>query len=284
MEWSSTFADTRSPGVFFTRFIVVIGLASNTSGQTMASPFAFIPEQFRGAWSLLLTAFDYALDSHVDRWQFAVGLSELQSSGATHGHVRRLLLRGLAEHGKETTVPGDRERSFRPLVPTFFPPTPVSSSLPTAPSLCEMLLLNNKIQLHRNDSLHCKITQIVPSHLHIAAETRPRHDSPHPAASLSLPNGTTPLATALQRPRHQALPRSRPEPGLRSWPLFKKKAGPNSLTSLFPPASKSPAAIRATVEIAAIVSLVPLIRFHGDGNGLHIFWDAVAHNQRHRCP
>ena len=49
----------------------------------MASPFAFIPEQFRGAWSLLLTAFDYALDSHVDRWQFAVALSELQSSGAT---------------------------------------------------------------------------------------------------------------------------------------------------------------------------------------------------------
>src|SRR5436309_684327 len=88
---------------------------------TMASPFALIPEQLRGAWSLLLTAFDYALDSHVDRWQFAVALSELQSSGVTLADVRWLLLRGLAEHAKETTVPGDRERSFRPLVATSFP-------------------------------------------------------------------------------------------------------------------------------------------------------------------
>src|SRR6478736_4874326 len=87
----------------------------------MYDPSALIDGGFRAALSLLLKASQYALDSRADRWQFAVELAELTSQGATLTNIRWLILRGFAEHGKETTVPGDDERSFRNLPPTSFP-------------------------------------------------------------------------------------------------------------------------------------------------------------------
>jgi len=81
-----------------------------------------IPDRFRSGLAVLLTAFDYAQDSQSDPWQFAVELPELLSKGATLPDLRWLILRQFAEHGKETTLPGDPQRTFRPLAATSFPP------------------------------------------------------------------------------------------------------------------------------------------------------------------
>src|SRR5436190_9383827 len=80
-----------------------------------------ISSQFRQALAVLLKAYDYAQDSGADAWQFAVELPELISRGATLPDLRWLIIRKFAEHAKETTIPGDALRSFRPLAPTSFP-------------------------------------------------------------------------------------------------------------------------------------------------------------------
>jgi hypothetical protein len=80
-----------------------------------------VPDRFRAGLAILLTAFDYAQDSQTDAWQFAVELPELFSTGATLADIRWLVLRGFAEHGKETTLPGDDKRTFRRLASTSFP-------------------------------------------------------------------------------------------------------------------------------------------------------------------
>src|SRR5438128_164279 len=87
----------------------------------MASWFGVIPDQFRPALLSLLRASNYAAECNADRWQFAVDLPQLFASGATLTDIRWLVRRGFALHAKETTVPGDAERSFRPLAPTSFP-------------------------------------------------------------------------------------------------------------------------------------------------------------------
>ena len=78
-------------------------------------------ELFGDALAILLTAFEYSTYSRVDRWEFAVEMNELHSKGASIADIRWLILCGFAEHAKETTIPGDPKRSFRPLATTCFP-------------------------------------------------------------------------------------------------------------------------------------------------------------------
>ncbi len=87
----------------------------------MGLPFVIIPDRFRPGLAALVTAYDYARDSQTDTWQFAVDLCDLLSSGATLADVRWLIVRGFAEHARETTIPGDKCRSFRTLPPTYLP-------------------------------------------------------------------------------------------------------------------------------------------------------------------
>src|ERR1700677_4969969 len=76
-----------------------------------------------GALRLLLAAFNYASDTHIDPWQFAVEIDELRQRGAALTDVRWLVTKGWAEHRREVPVPGDEERSFRTLATTDFPHT-----------------------------------------------------------------------------------------------------------------------------------------------------------------
>jgi hypothetical protein len=80
-----------------------------------------IPERFQAALAALLTSFDYAQDSGLDAWQFAIDLPELLANGATLADLRWLIHRGFAEHSKETTIAGEPARSFRSLARTNFP-------------------------------------------------------------------------------------------------------------------------------------------------------------------
>jgi len=62
----------------------------------------------------LLQSWHYAEDVGADVWQFAVDLAELKSLGLTSSDLRWLILKGYADHARETTLAGDAERSFRP--------------------------------------------------------------------------------------------------------------------------------------------------------------------------
>src|SRR5258708_4304020 len=106
----------------------------------MGQVFPPIPDRFRSALSLLLSAYDYALDCQADPWQFAVAFSELIDHGATIADLRWLIPRGFAAHARETTIPGDKERSFRQLAPTCYPPDLCVTLSPTAAPTIRSLL------------------------------------------------------------------------------------------------------------------------------------------------
>jgi hypothetical protein len=56
-----------------------------------------------------------ARHSHCDRWEFAVEIDQLMSTGISTSHLRLLVRRGLVEHATEITLLGDRGRRFRVL-------------------------------------------------------------------------------------------------------------------------------------------------------------------------
>ncbi len=69
----------------------------------------------------LFRAFQYALDSQSDVWDFAVEIEELTALGASNSEFRWLLAQGYADHAQEITLPGDCRRRFRPLGRNRFP-------------------------------------------------------------------------------------------------------------------------------------------------------------------
>lgn len=86
----------------------------------MADATSPVPRRLGPAIGVLLSAFDYAQDIGVCRWQFAVDVSELLATGAAIADLRWLVLKRFAEPAREVTVPGDRERVFRELPASAF--------------------------------------------------------------------------------------------------------------------------------------------------------------------
>ena len=68
----------------------------------------------RAALAELLEAHDYARDAHHDLWDFAVELGVLAALGLTLTDLRWLVCKQYVEHAREVTLPGDKERAFRP--------------------------------------------------------------------------------------------------------------------------------------------------------------------------
>ena len=60
----------------------------------------------------LRRAYDYAQDSGVDRWEFAVEIDQLFRFGWSANDVRWLLAKGYAQHGQESPLCGRVHRTF----------------------------------------------------------------------------------------------------------------------------------------------------------------------------
>ena len=68
----------------------------------------------------LQEAHDLAVDVGVDVWEFALDLRELRSVGLTNSDLRWMVLKGYLQPGCETTLPGEPQRSFRPIQGLIF--------------------------------------------------------------------------------------------------------------------------------------------------------------------
>lgn len=73
-----------------------------------------LPPKLAPGITALLEAFDYAQDVDCDAWEFAVSIRELQSLGIVASDLRWLVRKGFIEHASEVTVLGDNGRQFRP--------------------------------------------------------------------------------------------------------------------------------------------------------------------------
>jgi hypothetical protein len=227
-----------------------------------------IPERFRPALELLVTAYNYAEDSRADRWQFAIGLTELQTHGATLADIRWLILRGFAEHARETTNPGDSERSFRKLAATAFPPD---------------------TYLVLSDSGAATLKQSFGA---VQKKTATRGEtSINPVADICLPPTTraTPEWDALRRElRYQDGVIKRYRVPARNQALvltaFQEMGWPEFIDDPLPPTvdQDSKERLQATIKSLNRNQLARAIRFHGNGNGQQVYWQAIAPRKRQR--
>jgi len=223
---------------------------------------SLIPDRFRAGLTDLLTAYDYAEDSQTDPWQFATGLADVLSVGATLADVRWLVLRGFAEHARETTVPGDATRTFRALAPTSFPP-----------------------------DLHLTLTAVGAAAIRsllAGSTTAPQFDTVEPAAEVDSP--LCPTALTDLKPFWDASHRELRYNGrlvkrfrvparnqIAILDAFQEDGWPEFIDDPIPPEHGIDPKHRLNVTIKSLNrnQLAPLIRFHGNGSGLQVYWEAV---------
>ncbi len=227
-----------------------------------------IAERFRPALETLVTAFNYADDSRTDHWQFAIGLTELQASGATLADLRWLILRGFAEHARETTIPGDAERSFRKLTPTAFPA-----------ETCFVLSPAGALNLTK--TLHISQNATAPIDNQAAAIGGTK-EQPPPDSRLT--PEWDPVRREL-RYRGKILKRYRVPAQNQELVLtaFQESGWPEFIDDPLPPAAgqDSKERLQATIKSLNRNQLLHEIRFHGNGNGQQVYWEAIA-TERHR--
>jgi hypothetical protein len=235
-------------------------------GQT-TSP---VPDRFRSALSLLLSAYDYALDCQADPWQFAVAFTELIEHGATVADIRWLILRGYAAHARETTIPGDKERTFRQLAPTCFPPDLCVALAPTATATIRSLLeTSNFTHSHGKD---------FPSSSQGRSGGRPSLGA-HPVTPQSILKPLWDQAHRELRYNGQVVKRYRVPAANQQAILdaFEEDGWPEFIDDPIPPDGDQDPKRRLNVTIKSLNrnQIISLIRFHGNGNGLQIHWEAV---------
>jgi hypothetical protein len=227
----------------------------------MADLRIFIPDRFRSALVALLTAFDYAADSRADPWQLAIELPELVSNGATLNDIRWLILRKFAEHAKETTIPGDSKRSFRPLALTCIPhDTCLVLSADGAATIRFALGLQSTDVRQKNERLAPKVVDVPRAPL---TRITPEWDE----ARRELRYDGQVIKRYRVPARNQALVLA----------TFQELDWPEVIDDPLPPEGEQDPKqrLQATIKSLNRNQLKPLIRFHGNGNGLQVSWEPV---------
>lgn len=237
----------------------------------MARPQTIIADRFRPALDALVIAFHYAEDSQIDRWQFAISLVELQASGATLADLRWLIFRGFAEHARETTIPGDTERSFRRLVPTAFPTDACFVLSAAGASFVTKALCTGQ---GTTAPIESQSTDIAARTTRTPADSR-----------------LTPEWDAVRRQlryRGKVIKRYRVPAQNQELVLtaFQESGWPEFIDDPLRPAADqdSKERLQATIKSLNRNQLARSISFHGNGNGQQVYWKAIASERRRTRP
>jgi hypothetical protein len=102
-------------------------------GTAMSTPElrGFNHPRIRLVLSILQRAAKLADEGKCHRWEFAVELDHLLSSGATVNDLRAMLFEGTIEAAVETTSPRSKSRRFRQAASMAIPPTAIASYFST---------------------------------------------------------------------------------------------------------------------------------------------------------
>jgi len=236
----------------------------------MSQNFDFIPDRLRSGLATMLTAYDYAQDSQSDPWQFAVELSDLMSIGTTLTDIRWLVRRGFAELARETTIPGDANRTFRPLaLICIVADAGVVLTTVGAESIRSLLRSNRA---------------------HIPASASGLRDEPEGPQSLPSMVGPPAPSVLVVTPEWDAIHRELRFAGqvVKRYRVparnqaaildaFQEDGWPEFIDDPIPPDGNQDPKHRLSVTIKSLNrnQLLPLLRFHGNGNGLQVYWEAV---------
>jgi hypothetical protein len=81
--------------------------------STMLTAEAVLPTPLSAGHLQLLQAFDCAVQSASDVWDFASEIADLRAAGMTSADLRWLVTMGFAQHGEEISAYGAPHRVFR---------------------------------------------------------------------------------------------------------------------------------------------------------------------------
>jgi hypothetical protein len=221
--------------------------------------------------SVLLEAYEYALDLRLDAWDFAVEISTLRPLGMTNSDCRWLVGKGLVEAGFELTLSGDERRSFRQC-----------TNLKLSKRTCLVLTSAGVVAAGGQapvDSLLERVSSVVETH------ERPNHrpvSFPEiiAAAGLSEPKPTW------DRDRQQLrlgnvivkqfkVPAANQEAILAA---FQEEDWPVRIDDPLPPKAEQDPKRRLhdTINSLNRNQKRPLLRFVGDGSGQGVRWEFVS--------
>jgi hypothetical protein len=220
------------------------------------------------AFGLLIRAYRHAADSSGDPWQFAISIDELRGIGLHDIDLCWLLNKRYAEHGVETTIPGDQRRSFRTL------PTRI-----VCPHTFYTLAKEGFAALSR---LGQSSGHAPPGHPQKETEAVTEEHSSNGAAPA--------IATLVHRPvwdgeqrelrfcgqiiKRFRVPAANQE---RILAAFEEESWPPGIDDpLSPEGEQDPIRrLQATIKSLNRNQTNPLVRFRGNGNGDRICWDMV---------
>ncbi|OAI57163.1 hypothetical protein AYO47_01835 [Planctomyces sp. SCGC AG-212-M04] len=234
------------------------------TGHTQQPTQGHLTSELRFPVSVLLRAFDYAIDARVDPWQFAMSLVDLRDAGFSVSDLRWLLVKGYAEYGLELTVPGDLTRLFRLQPPTI---------LDVTERACLALTTSgaSALRTHR-DRASC---------IDVAA-----HSAHSPAAANSLSvasdaaNNPIPIWKKLPRElwySNQLVKRYRVPAEAQECILeaFQEEGWPACIDDPLPPKKGTLPARRLQDAIKSLNRnrVVKALRFHSNGDGIRVHWE-----------
>jgi hypothetical protein len=125
------------------------------------------------ALALLKRAFDCARDARAPPWDFALEISELYAVGLTITDLRWMVVKGLVEHGSETSVYGDEHRSFTQ-----------GRGLNFLPTTCVILTTKGALLAARDNAAPSDESPGARGKLHSRAAIKPHWDAARRVLSL----------------------------------------------------------------------------------------------------
>ncbi len=232
----------------------------------------------------LLRAFDYASDAGRDVWEFAIEISELRAAGMSTTDFRGLVSKGFAQHGQETSLYGAPQRCFRRGEGlTFLPTSALVLTSPGAAQIRQWLAAAVPA-----DDLHaaaCPMLVAEPGRSQLAEDTAARFlDSGQTAVARlhCLPLELKPAWEARRRELRVGellVKKFRVPAGNQELVLsaFEEEGWPAYIDDPLPMNWEIAPKRRLHNVITRLngSQLVPLVRFHGEGNGEGIGWELL---------
>lgn len=265
-------------------------MSDRNSSPPALSPFA----GYDRAIAILVRADGYARRHQVDCWEFAVEAAELLAAGLSIVDLRWLVHSGLADHARESTLPGASTRGFSQLSRTAvsrescFVLTELGRTLLAEPHEAQQRPRPESSpapQPHRHATIPEADTQehdatllpspakFVPSHS--MPEAPPMASSPAPLGAKVKPEWDPNLRELRYQDiliKRFRVPAANQELILTA---FEEDSWPDWIDDPLPPVSgiDPKRRLQATIKSLNRNQAQPLLRFHGNGCGRIVCWE-----------
>lgn len=251
-----------------------MSVSSHSSGGDDPSPFSpsfSFGHRARPGLAALLRAWNYARESDLDVWEFALEIGGLYDLGLTISDLRLLVAKRCAEHGIEVSAYGDPRRAFES-----------GAGLKFEPETCFALTVEGAAFVggFLDDS---EVAGSGETDLSAAIDAADLDSSGDPADDSNfLPLAGRPHWHAARRELffgEMLVKRFRVPARNQEWILevFEEDGWPEHIDDPLPPSPDICPKSRLRDAIGRLNrrQVNPLLRFHGNGNGTGLFWELL---------